>query len=109
MKSKYGNMMKRNLLNIFLLLLIVVDLFSQEQDLKREVTLYNPFIPSLSDFRKKSFLPVIRDTSVVRPEFTYTVNTNPYSPEYTINPIKAAAIVPDPLEKLYKSHVKFGL
>ncbi len=102
-------MMKRNLLNIFLLLLITVDLFSQEQDLKREVTLYNPFIPSLSDFRKKSFLPVIRDTSSVRPEFTYTVNTNPYSPEYTINPIKAAAIVPDPLEKLYKSHVKLGL
>lgn len=102
-------MMKRNLLNIFLLLLIAVDLFSQEQDLKREVTLYNPFIPSLSDFRKKSFLPVIRDTSSVRPEFTYTVNTNPYSPEYTINPIKAAAIVPEPLEKLYKSHVKLGL
>ena len=102
-------MMKRNLLNIFLLLLIAVDLFSQEQDLKREVTLYNPFIPSLTDFRKKSFLPVIRDTSVVRPEFTYTVNTNPYSPEYTINPIKAAAIVPDPLEKLYKSYVNLGL
>lgn len=102
-------MMKRNLLNIFLLILIAADLFSQEQDLKREVTLYNPFIPSLSDFRKKSFLPVIRDTNVVRPEFTYTVNTNPYSPEYTISPIKAAAIVPDPLEKLYKSHVNLGL
>ena len=82
---------------------------AQEQNLKREVTLYNPYIPSLSDFRKKSYLPAITDTVNVKPEFTYTVNTNPYSPEYSIIPIKAASLVPDPLEKLYKSYVNLGL
>ena len=82
---------------------------AQEQNLKREVTLYNPYIPSLSDFRKKSYLPAITDTVNVKPEFTYIVNTNPYSPEYSIIPIKAASLVPDPLEKLYKSYVNLSL
>jgi len=102
-------MMKRFLINISLFILIAAPGFSQEQDLKREVTLYNPYIPSLSDFRKKSILPTITDTAVVKPEFTYTVTTNPYSPDYSISPIKAAAMEPDPLEKLYKSFVNLGL
>lgn len=101
--------MKKFIINISLIILIAAPGYSQQQDLKREVTLYNPYIPSLSDFKKKSFLPVIDDTVVVRPEFTYTVNTNPYSPEYSIVPIKAASLVPDPLEKLYKSYVNLGL
>ncbi|HBE43628.1 MAG TPA: hypothetical protein DDW27_21020 [Bacteroidales bacterium] len=100
--------MKKFIINISLIILIAAPGYSQQQDLKREVTLYNPYIPSLSDFKKKSFLPVIDDTVVVRPEFTYTVNTNPYSPEYSIVPIKAASLVPDPLEKLYKSYVNLG-
>jgi len=101
--------MKKFLINISLIILIAVPVYSQEQDLKREVTLYNPFIPSLSDFKKKSFLPVISDTAVVRPEFTYTVNTNPYSPEYSIVPVKAASLLPDPLDKLYKSFITLGV
>lgn len=102
-------MMKRFLINISLIMMIAAPGLAQKQDLKREVTLYNPYIPSLSDFRKKSILPTITDTAVVKPEFTYTVTTNPYSPEYTISPIKAASMEPDPLEKLYKSYVNLGL
>ena len=102
-------MMKRFLINISLIIMIASPGLAQEQDLKREVTLYNPYIPSLSDFRKKSILPTITDTSVVKPEFTYSVSTNPYSPDYSISPIKAAAMEPDPLEKLYKSYVNLGL
>ena len=101
--------MKRFLINISLIIMFAVSGLAQEQNLKREVTLYNPYIPSLSDFRKKSFLPAITDTVNVKPEFTYTVTTNPYSPEYSIIPIKAASLVPDPLEKLYKSYVNLGL
>ena len=101
--------MKRLLINISLLLLVAGSGLAQEQDLKREVTLYNPYIPSLSDFRKKSFLPSITDTVDIKPEFTYTVTTNPYSPEYSIIPVKAASLVPDPLKKLYKSYVNLGL
>lgn len=79
------------------------------QELKREVTLYNPYKPSLMDFRKRSSLPEMNDTSKVRPDFKYDVTTTPYYPVYTISPIKAASLLPDPLPELYKSYVNLGL
>jgi hypothetical protein len=81
----------------------------QETGLKREVTLYNPYKPSLPESKKKSFLPDMNDTSKVRPDFRYEINTTPFVPEYTISPIKAASLLPDPLPKLYKSYVNIGL
>lgn len=109
MKSFNGKIMNRFLIIISLVVFVTLPVYPQDRELEREVTLYNPYIPSLSDFKKKSFLPVIDDTSRVKPVFTYTVNPNPYSPEYSIIPIKAATMVPDPLEKLYKSYVNLGL
>ncbi len=101
--------MNKILINISLILMFASPALAQDQELKREVTLYNPYIPSLSDFKKKSILPAITDTGVVKPVFTYSVTTNPFSPEYTVSPIKAATMEPDPLEKLYKSYVNLGL
>jgi hypothetical protein len=80
----------------------------QETTLKREVTLYNPYKPSLSEVKKMSFLPDMNDTVRMKPEFHYVVSTRPFQPEYTIVPIKAAALLPDPLPKLYKGYVKLG-
>lgn len=82
---------------------------TDKQDLKREVTLYNPYKPSLPDARKRSFLPDVNDTSKVRPDFRYDIKATPYTPEYTIGQIKAASLLPDPLTKLYKSYVKLGM
>jgi len=80
----------------------------QETGLKREVTLYNPYKPSLSVIKKMSFLPDMADTVRIKPEFRYEVSSMPFQPEYTISPIKAAALLPDPLPKLYKSYVNVG-
>jgi hypothetical protein len=80
----------------------------QESALKREVTLYNPYKPSLPDVVKKSFLPDMTDTAKVRPDFKYEVKTQPFMPPYTISPIKAASLIPDPLPKLYNSYVNLG-
>jgi hypothetical protein len=80
-----------------------------KQDLKREVTLYNPYKPSILDARKKSFLPNLLDTSAVKAQFDYKIIDNLYTPEYIISPIRAASLVPDPLPELHKSHVNFGL
>lgn len=101
--------MKRFFLFISITVLFATPAHTQEQDLKREVTLYNPYIPSLSDFRKKSFLPSINDTARVKPEFSYSITAKPYSPPYSITPIKAASLAPDPLDKLYKGFVNLGL
>ena len=106
-------MIKRNIIVpvflLFSLLPVSAQVKKQETGLKREVTLYNPYKPSLPESKKKSFLPDMNDTSKVRPDFRYEINTTPFVPEYTISPIKAASLLPDPLPKLYKSYVNIGL
>ena len=102
-------MIKRNLIIPILifssLLTVNGQVKKQDTGLKREVTLYNPYKPTLPDSKKRSFLPDLNDTSKVRPSFRYDVKTTPFLPEYTISPIKAAALLPDPLPKLYKSYI----
>jgi hypothetical protein len=95
---------------ITLLLLTIFNIVSgQEPQMKREVTLYNPYRPSLNETKKRSFLPEITDTAKFRPDFTYDVTATPFMPEYSISPIKAASLMPDPLNKLYKGYLKMGL
>ena len=81
----------------------------QEPTLRREVTLYNPYRPSLNVVRKRSYLPELNDTMKIRPVFRYEVNAEPFMPLYTISPIKAAALMSDPLPKLYKSYINAGM
>lgn len=106
-------MIKRNIiisiLIIFSLLPVKAQVKKQDNGLKREVTLYNPYKPSLPEATKRSFLPDMNDTSKVRPDFHYDVKTTPFLPEYNISPIKAASLMPDPLTKLYKSYIKLGI
>jgi hypothetical protein len=105
-------MLKRNLIIPVLIIFslsVNAQIKKQETGLKREVTLYNPYKPSLPESKKRSFLPEMNDTSKVRPDFRYDVKTTPFLPEYTISPIKAASLLPDPLPKLYKSYVNIGL
>ena len=80
----------------------------QETDLKREITLYNPYKPSLPDVRKRIFMPDMNDTSRIEVSVKYDVQPNKFSPDYTISPIRPAALLPDPLPKLYKSYVNAG-
>jgi hypothetical protein len=99
--------MRRLILILIVLKASAVALLAQN-DLKREVTLYNPYKPSLTEVRKKSYLPDINDTTTVRPDFSYNISTRPYYPVYTISTIKAASLIPDPLTKLYKSYINLG-
>jgi len=103
--------MKRTLIIILLIILILAPVSAQtgQQDLKREVTLYNPYKPSLAPARKRSFLPDMNDTTRIKPVFKYDITIKPFLPEYTISPIKAASLLPDPLPKLYKSYINLGI
>jgi hypothetical protein len=104
-------LMKRILLIQFIILLVSIPVSAQneQQDLAREVTLYNPYKPSLSLVKKRSYLPAMNDTAGIRPDFTYQITSKPFFPEYTISPIKAASLLPDPLPRLYNSFVKIGI
>jgi hypothetical protein len=106
-------MIKRNLiipaLVFFCLIPVSAQVKKQEPGLKREVTLYNPYKPSLPESKKRSYLPDMNDTVKVRPESHYEISTKPFTPEYIISPIKPATLMPDPLTKLYKSYINLGL
>lgn len=106
-------MIKRNLIIPFFIfcssLSVVAQVTKQEAGLKREVTLYNPYKPSLPLVKKRSFLPDMTDTMKVRPDIHFDIMTKPFLPEYTVSPIKAATLDPDPLPKLYKSYINAGL
>jgi hypothetical protein len=104
-------MMKRILIINLLIILLLIPVSAQtgQQDLKREVTLYNPYKPSLAPVKKRSFLPDMNDTTRVRPDFKYDITIKPFLPEYNISPIKAASLLPDPLPKLYKSYINLGI
>ncbi len=113
LKETEIDMIKRNIiisvLIVFSFLPVNAQVKKQDGGLKREVTLYNPYKPSLPEGKKRSFLPDMSDTSKVRPDFHYNVLTTAFLPEYTISPVKAAALLPDPLTKLYKSYVNLGI
>ncbi|MBN1107112.1 MAG: hypothetical protein JXR66_07960 [Bacteroidales bacterium] len=103
--------MKKIFVTLLLISPLLFPLSAQtgEQDLSREVTLYNPYKPSLPDFRKRSYMPDIIDTTGIMPDFSYDVTTRPFTPEYSISPLKPVSLLPDPLPRLYKSFVKFGI
>jgi hypothetical protein len=104
--------MKKIIFTLLIIFLYLLPGFSQKKQqenvLKREVTLYNPYKPSLSEATKKSFLPDMTDSSTVRQAFKYDLISQPFQPEYTISPIKPASLLPDPLTKLYRSYINFG-
>jgi hypothetical protein len=107
------DMIRRTIFAVVLPVLFILPARAQEgkeaQDLKREVTLYNPYKPSLSDARKKSFLPEITDTANVNPVFSYEVFSKAFTPTYSISTIKPASLLSDPLSKLYKGYIRLGL
>jgi len=98
------------LLTITLSLAPLLNLKAQQTgtNLQREVRLYNPYKPTLTEAEKKNYMPDMKDTSVLRPVFSYVVSPSAFIPVYSISAIKPATIAPDPLSKLYKSYLTLG-
>ena len=98
---------KRTIYTLFLLIGISFYALAQE-DIKREVKLYNPYKPTLSKENKINFYPSMDDTVFVSPVLSYSVVPNVFMPEYSVRTIQAARLEPDPLGKLYKSFLNVG-
>lgn len=80
-----------------------------QEKLVKEVQVVKPYEPTISDAFKITHLPVISDTVKTIPEVKYYVHTKPLNIGYTIDPIKPAKMVGEPLSHLYNSYVKLGL
>jgi hypothetical protein len=81
---------------------------TQEDTIKRSVTLYNPYKPSLQEATKRALLPAAADTAKVDVAFSYDFTPGTFIPVYNISPIKSAVLSPDPLPELRKGYVSLG-
>ncbi len=93
---------------VALLLSVLATGQTQEDTIKRSVTLYNPYKPSLQEATKRALLPSAADTAKVDVTFSYDFTPGTFIPEYNISPIKSAVLSPDPLPELRKGYVSLG-
>jgi len=98
----------KKIIYIILFFLVIPGSLVAQENINREVKLYNPFKPTLSWENKIHFSPEIIDTSDVSPLFNYNISPRVFMPEYSVRTISAAKLEPDPLKKLYKSYLKLG-
>ncbi|OFX21417.1 MAG: hypothetical protein A2041_07615 [Bacteroidetes bacterium GWA2_31_9b] len=82
--------------------------FSQEQ-LSKEVQVVKPYEPSISDAFKINRLPQITDTVKLIPRVKYSLQPKQLNLGYSIEPIKPAKMVGEPLVELYNSYVTVGI
>ena len=82
---------------------------TQEETIKRSVTLYNPYKPTLQDATKRAILPSVDDTARISVDFNYAFKPGSFTPAYKVSPIKAATLSPEALTPLKKGYVNLGL
>jgi hypothetical protein len=70
---------------------------TEDETIRRSVTLYNPYKPTLQQANKRALLPEIDDTTTVPIRFSYDFTPGSFVPEYEVSPIKSAVLSPEPL------------
>ncbi len=66
------------------------------------------FQPTIADAYKMNDMPVVKDSVPPVPKINYGINSKKVFTPYTVEPIKSAKMVGEPLTKLYQSLVKGG-
>ncbi len=83
--------------------------FSQEEDIQREVRVVKPYTPTLSDAQKIDLQPVFTDTLRVSPDYNYSIFPKRFESAFRVKPIQPARMIGLPLDRLYKSQLSLGL
>jgi hypothetical protein len=92
-----------------LLLTVIATAQTEEETIKRTITLYNPYKPTLQEAVKRTVLPAADDTTTVNISFNYDFTPGSFVPEYEVSPIRSAVLSPEPLPELKKGYVSLGL
>lgn len=82
---------------------------SAQTPIKKEVEVVKPYQPVISDAFKINQLPVIADSTVIKPSFDYSITTKRVETGFDVTPINAAKMIGMPLPKLYKTYFRLGL
>ena len=85
-----------------------VELYAQEETIKKEVRVVKPYEPTLSDAYKINLLPVLDDTVKLSPDISYNIQPNNFQPIYQFKPLKPAKLESEQIAKLYHSYLKLG-
>ncbi len=84
-------------------------LFSQQEDIGKEVIVVRTFEPSVADASKINLLPSLDDTISVTPVFSYSILPTPLSSDYEVEPITPARMTAGPVSRLRGSYLRLGL
>jgi hypothetical protein len=91
---------------VFSFFILAVNYFSQAQN--QDVIIIDAYKPSISDAFKINNNPKIKDTVVEKLDLKYQVSPKLYPTSFSVDPIKAAKMIGQPLTKLYKAYAKAG-
>ncbi len=99
--------------NIILVLTGILSLLSYEQafsqaTIKKEVEVVQPYKPEVADAKKLDLLPVINDSTTIKPAFQYNVTPVMINTEYQVSQINAAKMLNMPYSKLYNGYLLLG-
>ena len=104
--------MTKQTINIVLIVIFSIisigEVFSQAT-IKKEVEVVQPYQPSVADAKKLNVLPIINDSTTVKPSFQYNVVPVMINTEYEVSQINAAKMLNMPLSKLYNGYLILGL
>lgn len=102
---------KRQIEWILIILMIcgyVIATFAQTGLNDLNFTATSSFVPTIKDAKKFSDLPEIKDSVKRIENIKYSITSAPIFPKYQIQPIEAAKLQNEPLNKLYHSVLKLG-
>lgn len=87
---------------------LMLKLLNAQNNLNQEVTVVKPYEPTLGDAFKINQMPNILDTMKMRIKFDYKLFPKQYPVVFNVTPIKPAKMEAEPINKLYKTNIKFG-
>jgi hypothetical protein len=95
------------LCSIIFLLLLPFGVSSQE--IKKDVTVLKPYQPVVNDASKINQMPVFNDTTTLKEEFQYKINSVKTSTSFQPRTVPAATIAPETVKELHNNYIKLGI
>lgn len=104
--NKYTSVFRS--LGLVLFSMLVSDVAYAQPGKSNDVIVVGDFNPKLADAQKLLEVPELIDTVSTRFPITYELQSRKVSTAFEVDPIKAANVKGEPLEKLYKGFAKGG-
>lgn len=90
--------------------ILLLNMAGWSQKILKDTTfiIVKQFQPTIADAFKIHDVPVVRDSVPPAPKINYSIQSKKVNTPYTVDPIKPAKMVGEPLQRLYPSLVRVG-